>query len=968
MRLPSATRGLSGMTLRRMLFALGAVLVGINVLSAIWDIRNERAVVERNALRDFNNLTALLADQTARALESVDLLLHAAAGDISTAGVGPPEARALRFKDRISGIPQVRAVIVLDRNGKVLVSTDGGSENGADFSERPYFTHQRDAAVKGRYVSDPFLGQVTHRWAFAVSEPITDAGGKFAGVIAAIIDIRYFDRLYRSLDIGESGFVALLTRGGILVTRVPRPREELFGKRLPDRGDVLGVIERDGRLSGWSLGLVSEPPTQVLMSGAPVLDSPLVVIVGAPDRTVLAPWRTEAARVIARTLLTSAVMLALVALAARELSRRAQADSRMRESEKRHALAVAGSNDGIWDYDIAADQMYYSARALELLGLDPRLEGFRNREEWDALIDLNEDDRAARKQAITDHMAGTERYYQQEWRVRSADGTYRWIMVRGLCIRGADGRPLRYAGSITDIEPRKRYEAEILRQTALLDELFESAPEAVALLDLDGRVIRTNREFTCVFGFTADESTGRLLSDLIVPQGEADDACTLDTAGDSEKRVSAECERLRKDGSRIQVAFTASPVTIEGKTIGVYTIQRDITERKLAEAEQERLQARLRQAEKMEAVGRLAGGIAHDFNNILGGILGYGEMLMESAAEGSQEQRFARNLLIAANRARDLVDQILAYSRSQRAARRPVEIGAIVRETLEVVRGSLPAGIVLELALPQAPVVAFCDPTQLHQVVMNLCTNAIHAMEDNGSLTVSLEAVDLKEELKLPQATLSAGPYVKLVVADTGVGMDQATLARIFEPFFTTKEVGRGTGLGLSLVYGIVADSGGATHVTSVLGVGSMFEIYLPRADVAGVAVEDSQAPIERGRGERVLLVDDEKPLLIMTAELLTRLGYDPAPFSDPHSALASLEAMPEAYDIVLTDEMMPGLTGTALARAARKARSGLPIILISGYTGPMLTQIALGAGVREVLRKPVQSRELAAALARALA
>jgi PAS domain S-box-containing protein len=829
MRLPSAARGLSGMTLRRMLFALGAVLVGINILSAIWDIRNERAVVERNALRDFSNLTALLADQTARSLESVDLLLHAAAGDISTAGVGPPAARALRFKDRISGIPQIRAVILLDRNGKVLVSTDGGADDGADFSKRPYFTHQRDAAVKGRYVSDPFLGEITHRWAFAVSETITDADGRFAGVVAAIIDIQYFDRLYHSLDIGEAGFVALLTRGGILVTRVPRPREELFGNRLPDRGDVLGAIERDGRLSGWSPGLVSELPTQVLMSGAPVPDSPLVVIVGAPDRTVLAPWRTEAARIIVRTLLTSAVMLALVALAARELLRRAHADG-------------------------------------------------------------------------------------------------------------------------------------------LLDELFESAPEAVALLDLDGRVIRTNREFATVFGFTAEESTGRLLSDLIVPAGQLDAACMIDTAANPERRVSAECERKRKDGSRIQVAITASPVTIEGKTIGVYTIQRDITERKLAEAEQERLQARLRQAEKMEAVGRLAGGIAHDFNNILGGILGYGEMLLESTTEGSQEQRFARNLLIAANRARDLVDQILAYSRSQRAARGPVEIGAIVRETLEVVRGSLPTGIVLEPALPQAPVVALCDPTQLHQVVMNLCTNAIHAMGCSGTLGVSLAAVDLEEELKLPQATLSPGPYVKLVVADTGVGMDEATLARIFEPFFTTKEVGRGTGLGLALVYGIVADSGGATHVTSVLGRGSMFEIYLPRADVAGVAVENSQGPIERGHGERVLLVDDEKPLLIMTAELLSRLGYDPAPFSDPHSALASLEAMPEAYDIVLTDEMMPGLTGTALARAARKARADLPIILISGYTGPMLTQMALEAGVREVLRKPVQSRELAAALARGLA
>ncbi|HEY4040145.1 MAG TPA: PAS domain S-box protein [Burkholderiaceae bacterium] len=965
----AASQGLAGMTPRRALFAFAALLVGINVLSAVLDIRNERALVERNALRDFNNITALLADQTARSLESVDVLLRAAANDISAKGVGEPSARALRLKDRISGIPQIRAVVLLDRDGRAVLSTDERIAEGTDFSDRLYFKAHRDGTVVGRNVSAPFLSRTTNHWEFAVSEPVTDGNGQFAGVLAGLMDVDHFDRLYRSLDVGELGFVMLMTREGTLVTRVP-PREQLLGKKLPDRDDVLGFVGREGRFSGWSLSMVAPEAREVpvLMSAAPIPDTPLVVIVGKPERTVLAPWRGESVRVILRTLLTSAVVLALVALAARELSRRAQADRRMRESEKRYAMAVAGANDGIWDLDFTTGQMYYSARALELLGLDPGLEGFRTREEWNALMPYHEDDNVRWGKSIEDHIAGTEGHYQVEWRARQADGSYRWVMVRGLCFRGADGRPSCFAGSITDIEPRKRYEAEILRQTALLDELFESAPEAVVLLDLDGRVIRTNREFASVFGFTAEESTGRLLTELIVPGDQVDEAVMIGAAANSPIRVSAECERLRKDGARIHVTLTASKVTIEGRMIGVYIIHRDITERRLAEAEQERLQARLRQAEKMEAVGRLAGGIAHDFNNVLGGILGYGEMLMESAAEGSPEQRYARNLLIAANRARGLVEQILTYSHSQHAARGPLEIGRTVRETLEVIRGSLPAGIALELALPDVPLVVYGDPTQLHQVVMNLCTNAVHAMGGDGTLAVSVEAVNLEQEVSFAQATLSPGRYIKLVVADTGTGMDGATLARIFEPFFTTKEVGQGTGLGLALVYGIVADSGGATHVTSELGRGSTFDIYLPRADIENVAIEQAEGPIERGHGERILLIDDEKPLLTMTAELLTRLGYDPVPFSDPNAALASLEVMPpESYDVVLTDEMMPGLTGTALARAVRRARSSLPIILISGYTGPMLTQIALGAGVREVLRKPIQSRELAAALARAL-
>ncbi len=720
MQAPRAARGLSGMTLRRMLFALGAVLIGINVLSAVWDIRNQRALVERNALRDFNNLTSLLADQTARALESTDVLLRGAANDISTAGLGDAAVRAARLKDRISGIPQIRAVLLLDRNGRVVLSTDQRTEIGADFSSRGYFTDQRDATARRRYVSDPFLGVVTHRWSFAVSEPITDRSGRFAGVLAAIIDVEYFNRVYRSLDIGDHGFVALLNRGGVLVTRVPPPPEDFYGKRPYDLDAMLAAVERDGRYAGWwSSRLIPDPR---LLSAASVPDAPLIVIVGAPEATVLAPWYTEAMRVVARTLLTSAVMLALLALTARELTRRAEADARVQES------------------------------------------------------------------------------------------------------------------------------------------------------------------------------------------------------------------------------------------------------RRLAEAEQDRLQKKLRQAEKMEAVGRLAGGIAHDFNNNLGGIIGYGEMLLESAAEGSPEQRYARNLMIAANRARDLVDQILTYSRSQRVARGPIDIGRVVRETLDVIRGSLSEGIALELALPETPLVVVGNATQLHQVVMNLCTNAIYSMGGEGKLSVALQAIDLERELAFAHDTLASGRYVKLVVTDTGTGMDGATLARIFEPFFTTKEVGRGTGLGLALVYGIVTDSGGATHVTSELGRGSTFEIYLPRANAESAAVEGDEGPVEHGHGERVLLVDDEKPLLIMTAELLTRLGYEPVPFSEPHAALASLEAMPTEYDVVLTDEMMPGLTGTALARAAIKARSTMPVILISGHSNGTLTQAALDAGVRQVLRKPVQSRELAAALARALA
>jgi signal transduction histidine kinase len=423
---------------------------------------------------------------------------------------------------------------------------------------------------------------------------------------------------------------------------------------------------------------------------------------------------------------------------------------------------------------------------------------------------------------------------------------------------------------------------------------------------------------------------------------------------------------LHKDGSWRWVELTRKNLLEEPSVGAVVMNFRDIDERKHAEAERARLEQRLRQAEKMEAVGRLAGGIAHDFNNILGGILGYAEMLAENAPPGSPLKRYADNVLTGANRASALVEQILSYSRSQRGKRVPVDLGGIVAETMELVRGSLPPGITLAADLSR-PLYVVGDATQLHQVTMNLCTNAIHAMGEGGALRVTLESADVAAERTLAHTTLRAGAYARLTVEDTGNGMDAATLERVFEPFFTTKEVGRGTGLGLSLVYGIVTDSGGAIEVASTPGRGSRFAIYLPRVEPPELATDAAAGPIQRGRGERVLVVDDEEALLAVTSEVLKHIGYEPVACADGAAALAAFEAAPGRIDAVIADEVMPGLTGTELARALRRHRTELPIVLVSGYSGPMLTERALAAGITEVLKKPVQSRELAAALARAL-
>jgi signal transduction histidine kinase len=394
---------------------------------------------------------------------------------------------------------------------------------------------------------------------------------------------------------------------------------------------------------------------------------------------------------------------------------------------------------------------------------------------------------------------------------------------------------------------------------------------------------------------------------------------------------------------------------------------KDVTEQKWAQAERERLEQRLRQAAKMEAVGRLAGGIAHDFNNILGAILGYGELAQNNLAEGGAVRRQIDQVMHAGMRGKGLVDRILAFSRSRIGERVPLQVQSVVEETLELLAASLPADVHLERRLDAVDTAVVGDATQFHQVIMNLCTNAMHAMERGGVLTVVLERVTVAERRFLSHGTLSAGHYVRLSVSDTGIGIPPAVLERMFDPFFTTKRVGDGTGLGLALVHGIVADFGGVIDVATQVGVGTTFTIWLPAAGQVPRLLAKPAGELPRGHGETIMIVDDERVLVALAEETLADLGYEPVGFDSSLAALQAFRAEPKRFDLVLTDETMPDLTGTELAREIRQLRPEISIILMSGYSGAQLSERAQAAGVIEVLRKPLVRRDIAEPVARAL-
>jgi PAS domain S-box-containing protein len=464
----------------------------------------------------------------------------------------------------------------------------------------------------------------------------------------------------------------------------------------------------------------------------------------------------------------------------------------------------------------------------------------------------------------------------------------------------------------------------------------------------------------------------------VVQKTHPDDRALLEQALHRARREKKDFEveyrLLMADRSVKHLQAVARAVAGESGDIEFVGSMQDVTQRKHAEQaqraqarEREAMQRQRQQAAKMEALGQLAGGIAHDFNNLLGSILGYGELVQNEVGEEGAVRRHIDQVMQAGARGKGLVDRILAFSRSGMGEHVPLRVQSVVEETLELLAASLPAEVRLETRLDAADTAVVGDATQLHQVTMNLCTNAMQAMAQGGVLTVVLARETVGERRLLWHGALCAGSYVRLSVSDTGCGIPPAVLERMFDPFFTTKRVGDGTGLGLSLVNGIVADLGGAIDVVTEVDVGTTFTIWLQAAGEMPMQLAEPAGEVPRGNGQTVMIVDDERALVGLAEETLAQLGYEPVGFDSSVAALQAFRAEPKRFDLVLTDETMPDLTGTELAREIRQLRPGISIILMSGYGGSQLSERAQAAGVIDVLRKPLVRRDIAEPLARAL-
>ena len=428
--------------------------------------------------------------------------------------------------------------------------------------------------------------------------------------------------------------------------------------------------------------------------------------------------------------------------------------------------------------------------------------------------------------------------------------------------------------------------------------------------------------------------------------------------------------RLRRaDGSPMWVSLSTRTILDDaGQPAGALGMLTDVNERRLAEERRAVLETQLRDAQKMEAIGTLAGGIAHDFNNILAAIIGNVAAARQDSATGLSADSSLAQIERAALRARSLVQQILTFSRMQAQQLHTQALQPVIHETVDMLRASMPAQVELRVNLPSEPVRVRADATQLQQIVMNLCTNAWHALPaGRGRIEVGLAAEHVVSAAQADAAgswppALRAGARAHLWIADNGCGMDEATRARVFEPFFTTKQVGQGTGLGLAVVHGIVSGHGGAINVDSAPGVGSRFDLWFPLEDAPEEAVESQHGVLAAppGAGQHVLCVDDDPAMVLMVDGLLRRAGYRVTTYEQPAAALERVMAEPEAFDIVVTDYNMPEMNGMELATALARALPWLPVIITSGFISDEMRQQAGELRVGALLQKEYTLERLA--------
>jgi PAS domain S-box-containing protein len=651
----------------------------------------------------------------------------------------------------------------------------------------------------------------------------------------------------------------------------------------------------------------------------------------------------------------------------RDITTAKEMQEQLRIAEERWKLAITGNNDGVWDWNPLTGEIYSDDRSLEMIG-HKRGDLAGQFHEWEQRI--HPDDLPAVKAALDAHLSGRSAYYLNEHRLRHKQGHWIWVLDRGKVVdRDNQGNASRLVGTHTDISSHKSLEERLRHSEEMSLQVSRLAQIGAWEWDLRSQKFTWTPEIYRIFevelGF--QPTFGRTL-EFFPPESRTPLSEAINKAVQFGRPFSLELPMTTTQSHRRWVRVIGRASLDHGHVVNLYGAIQDITERHDAEETRRQLETQLFQAQKMETLGTLAGGIAHDFNNLLTGVLGYQDLALDTVEEGHAARAYLNTAREASLRARELVDQILTFSRDPGGERIPVDLAQVIEDARRFLRSTVPATVRIEVDIAPGCGRVLADSTQLHQVLLNLGSNAAHAMRAHGgALRIALAPATLSSDRAGVLGDIAPGDYLRLTVSDTGHGMDPETMKRIFDPFFTTKSVGEGTGLGLSVVHGIVRAHKGAIEVRSTPGQGTTFTIHLPLAAQSEEAPEAPVTPTPRGAGQVIAVVDDEDFVLSFTKLALIRLGYHAVAFDSPVKCLEALRGEHADCALLLTDQTMPGMKGIELAAQVREIAPTMPAIIMSGYFSKISPDTLTRIGRVSLIAKPFTADELARAIQRAL-
>jgi PAS domain S-box-containing protein len=642
-----------------------------------------------------------------------------------------------------------------------------------------------------------------------------------------------------------------------------------------------------------------------------------------------------------------------------------ESEAALRESEKKYRTILNNIEDGYFEVDLKGNFTFFNDALCRLIGYSATaMAGMNNREYMD-------DENAKKVFQTFNRVYETGKSTKGfDWEITKVDGSKSQVDASVSLIEDPEGNPIGFRGIARDVTKHKQSERALRESEAKYRQLVNHAPAGIYEVDfLEGKFVSVNDLICDYTGYTRKELLTMSAFEIMTEDSQKKFLERLDKILKGQKVPSSIEFKIRaKSGRELCVLINSKIIYgADGKPKGATAVVHDLTEQKQAEEEKKNLEYQLQQAQKMEAIGTLAGGIAHDFNNILSVIIGYTELILMNGDVNEEVRQNLKEIFSASKHARDMVKQILAFSRQNKQERKPIQVAHIVKEAIKMLRASLPATISIQQHIEKDTGVIEADPTQIHQVLMNLCTNAAHAIhEKDGVLKIHLGNIDLDQKAAADIPGLKTGSYLKLSVTDSGEGIDPRVQQQIFNPYFTTKEKGKGTGLGLAVVQGIVKSNNGAVTVESELGKGATFHVYLPTIKRKLTADDEIAVPLPMGC-EHILLVDDEQPLVEIGKQMLERLGYSVATRTSSIEALELFKVDPNRFDLVITDIVMPNLTGDKLAKKIINIRNDIPVVLCTGYSEKFTRQNASEMGIRSFLMKPLVMKDLADTVRQAL-